>query len=203
MNPPDGQTPLDYLNQIAPQTPKRAGFGLNLKTVLLIGGILIVLVVILAVVVSSTSNGPQTNWQRLAARLNTTETISNTANTNIKNSQLRSLNSELKIYITNTERDLGTRLTALNIKTSDTPEQLALEEANTPMFERLEVGRLNAKYDSTYAREMAFQLGTILALYQLMFNEARTEADKAFISAAYENLKPTQEGIANFSASNE
>lgn len=203
MNPQNGQTSLDYLNQIAPEAPKPAGFGLNIKTVALIGGALIVLVIIISIIAAAAGNNPKSDWERLSARLSATEAVTAKANTLIKNSQLRSTNSNLKLYITNTKRDLAPILVEKGIDVEKLPENTVAKENGTGMTERLETGRLNAKYDSTYAREMSYQLGTILALYQRLNSSSRSTADKEFLATAFENLKPTQESIANFSASNE
>ncbi len=203
MNPRNGQTSLDYLNQIAPEAPKPKRFGLNLKTVLIVSAVLMIIVIIASLFASLSANSPKNDWQRLSAKLTATEAVTSKANSIIKNSQLRSINSNLKLYITNTKRDLNPKLVTLGVDVEKLPENIVAKENGTGMTERLETGRLNAKYDSTYAREMAYQLGTILALYQKLYASSNSAADKEFLGAAYENLKPTQESIANFSASNE
>ena len=203
MNPPNGQNPLDYLNQIAPQAPKKQGFGLNLKTVIIGAAGLLVLIILISVIAMLVGNSPKTDWERLSLRLATTETIAEDSDKIIKNSQLRSMNSEIKLYITDTTRDLTARLEAKNIDPTKASTTLVTTEANAAMLDRLESGRLNAKYDSTYAREMTYQLGTILALYQKLNSSTNSTADKEFLANAYENLAPIQERLADFSASSE
>lgn len=84
MNPPNGQTPLDYLNQIAPEMPKKPGFGLNLRTVVFFGGIAVVLVIILVIIVSVVTNARKEPWQQLSVRLATTQTITDDATKNLR-----------------------------------------------------------------------------------------------------------------------
>lgn len=200
---PNGQTPLDYLNQIAPQAPKKQGFGLNLKTVVIVAGGLLVLTLIIGIIAGLVGSGPATDWQRLSLRLATTEAIAEDSDALIKNSQLRSINSEIKLYITDTNRDLTTRLEAKKIDPEKASDTIIAAEANADMLDRLESGRLNAKYDSTYAREMTYQIGTILALYQKLNSSTNSAADKEFLANAYENLAPIQQRLTNFSASSE
>lgn len=200
---PNGQTPLDYLDQIAPQPPKKRGFGLNVKTVAIAAGGLLALLLIIGIVAGVASNSPASDWQRLSLRLVTTETIAEDSDAIIKNSQLRSINSEIKLYITDTTRDLNARLEAKKIDPEKASDTVVAAEANADMLDRLESGRLNAKYDSTYAREMTYQLGTILALYQKLNNSTNNSADKDFLANAYKNLASIQERLADFSASSE
>lgn len=203
MNPPNGQTPLDYLNQIAPQAPKQKKFGLNLRTVLIGGIILVVLVIILSIAAGAIVNSRKDPWQQLSARLTTTKGIVDDASKKLKNSQIRSANSDLKLYLTNTQRDLTPQLTELNIKTDALSDSIVAEEKRTAMIKRLEDARLNAKFDSTYAREMNYQLSTLLALYQKMYAAGGTTSQRTYLKSAYDNLAPIHQSIADFSASNE
>lgn len=203
MNPNNGQTPLDYLNQIAPQTTKSSGFKLNIRTVIIISIVLVIIVSILAAIGSSAGSSRKTPWQQLSARLTTTQTIANESTTKLKNSQLRSLNSDLKLYLTNTKRDLTAPLAFNEVNAEKLPEKLVADEAATEMNKRLEDGRLNAKFDSTYAREMSYHLSTILALYQELYSSSKNADVKKFLNSAYDNLLPTQEALSNFSATSE
>lgn len=200
---PSNQAPLDYLNQIAPTEQKKAPFSLNIKTIIVFAAIAVVLVIILSVVASSIGNSRKDPWVSFAARLDTTGLVAEGATNNLKNSQLRSLNSDVKIYISNTKRDLQTPLTGMALDPAKLPATIVAKEAGEDMKLRLETGRLNAKFDSTYAREMSYQLATLLALLQQMYSATNDAENKAFLTTAYDNLAPTQEAIANFSASNE
>jgi len=71
------------------------------------------------------------------------------------------------------------------------------------MKQRLEVGRLNAKFDSTYAREMTYQVATILALLQQLYSAGAGPQTQAFLKTAYNNLEPTYTALSKLSASNE
>ena len=200
---PSNQAPLDYLNQIAPTEARKSPFKLGPKLFIIIGIVLVLIVIVLSVAVNNINNSRREPWQTLSARLDTTEKIATASTDTIKNSQLRSLNSDVKIYLTNTKRDLQTPLTAQSIKATELPATITTQEANTDMTARLETGRLNAKFDSTYAREMSYQLATVLTLLQKLYASSGSDANKTFLKTAYDNLAPTQKAIAEFSASNE
>lgn len=203
MNPNNGQTPLDYLNQIAPQAPKKPLFTLNLRTIIFGVIALLVLVIIIANVGSAIGNASKSPWQQFSARLAATTQIVDSSSGKIKNSQLRSLNSDLKLYLTNTQRDLATPLGELGINPEKLPASITKQESSEAMLARLEDGRLNAKYDSTYAREMSYQLATTLALLQQLYKSNVGPKTKQFLEDAYSNLAPTYATISEFSASNE
>lgn len=203
MNPDNGQTPLDYLNEISPEAPKKPIFRLNLRTIIIGAIILLILVIILVNVSSAIGNASKAPWQQFSARLTATAEIVDSSSDKIKNSQLRSLNSDLKLYITNTQRDLAKPLGELGINPERLPDSILKKESNEDMMTRLEDGRLNAKYDSTYAREMSYQLATLLALLQQLYKTNVGPQTKQFLNDAYSNLGPTYEAIADFSASNE
>ena len=203
MNPQNGQTPLDYLNQISPQGPKKPLFALNMRTVLLGALIAVILIIIIASIGGALTSARKDPWSRFAARLNATSTIVDSSTAKIKNSQLRSINSDIKLYITNTQRDLATPLAKMDIDSAKLPENIVAQESTAAMAERLEDGRLNAKFDSTYAREMSYQLATILSLLQELYASAGQAETKEFLEAAYNNLEPAYKTVSDFSASNE
>lgn len=203
MNPQNGQTPLDYLNQIAPQAPKKPIFALNLRTIIFAALIFIVLIIIIANVGSALANSRKEPWERFSARLTATAVVVDSSTDNIKNSQLRSLNSDLKLYITNTQRDLATPLQGVGVNAAKLPASVVSKESTEAMLARLEDGRLNAKFDSTYAREMSYQLATTLALLQQLHKSNVGPQTKQYLADAYANLAPTYEAISEFSASNE
>ncbi len=204
MNPQQpGQSPLDYLNQISPTATRRSPLNSKLAFFIIIGIVAVIVVTIVAIVVNATNASQKDPRARLVVVLNSTEEIANESSSKLKSSQLRSLNSSLKLYVTNTERDMPTYLTKANIDPKKLPQAIVQAEANNGMAERLENGRLNAKYDSTYAREMGYQTATILSLLQQLYSQSNSTSTKEFLSNAYDNLQPTQKALADFSAVNE
>lgn len=201
--PPRGNTSLDYLNEIAPSSTKKPLFEMNLKTIIIGAVGAIILIIIISAIAGSLGGGKKEPWQRLSARLTATYAVVDKAGVNIKNSQLRSLNGNVKIFITNTQRDLGPTLARLEVDTKKIPASITTSENGTGMDTRLEDGRLNAKYDSTYVREMTYQLSRILSLLKQLYTSSGNATTKEFLQTTYNSLEPTYKAISEFSASNE
>ena len=200
--PPTPQAPLptDYLNQIAPQTPKKPLFTFGIKQLILIGAGLVVLVIILAIVIGSITGSKKDPVEHLAARLTATQAVANDAQANLKSSQLRSANSNLKLYMTNTNRDIVAPLMAVGINSAKISKSITTAESTAALSARLEDARLNAVYDATYAREMAYQLGTTLTLMNQIYKSTGSASLKTFLKSAYTNLQPIQETFSNYSS---
>lgn len=203
MNPQNGQTPLDYLNEIAPQAPKRPIFQLNLKTIIIGAVLAVVLISIIALVVGGIANGRKQPWETLSARLATTQSLADDATGKLKDSRIRSINSDLKLYLTNTRRDSATPLTRAGIDSAKLSPSVIAAESGAAVSTRLEDARLNARFDSTYAREMSFQLATLLSLYQELYGSASQTETKTYLQGAYDNLAPIQKSFSDYSAANE
>lgn len=194
---------MNYLDQIAPQQQKKPLFALNLRSILILGGALVVLVIILVTISNLFGSSRLEPWQQLSARLATTAATADSATASIKNNRLKSINSELKIYMVNTQRDMTAPLQTLKIDPAKLPASVVTQENGEAMMQRLEDARLNAKYDSTYAREMTYQLSTILALLSELYNSNPSTATKASLEKAYASLEPIQKNLASYSASTE
>ena len=203
MSPNNQPVPLDYLDQIAPVQQKQHIFGFNLKTVLLIGSTLVILVIILSAAVSSVSNSRNELWQHLYARLNSLSTIVDDGTSKLKDGQLRTANSDLRLYVTNTSRDLDARLTALDINKKKIPEKITTSESSDKILEELEDARLNAKYDSAYSRETSYVLATMLSLLKQLSVSDKSAKNREFAQTAYTNLEPIYKTISEYSAENE
>jgi hypothetical protein len=200
MEPTQPQQPIsiDYLNQIAPQAPKKK---MPLSRIqLIIVGIVAVAFIIIMILVAAVGGGSTKSLQQLAARLQSTEKIASSASTLIKNTQLSALNSNLKIYLTNTNRDIAAPLLKDNIDVTKLDKTIVANAAGTDVTVRLEDARLNAVYDSTYAREMAYRLDTIVSLMSQIEHSTSNSGLKLFLDNALTNLLPTQKAFADFNA---
>lgn len=205
MNSNNRQTadPLAYLNQIAPKKSRKMDF-LNDKKIriiaILIGAALITAVfIVIAGVVSKNDGGISSH---LAAKLLSTEDTVDKATSILKNTELRALNSNLKIYLTDTNRDIKTILSDEGIIVSKISDEIKSAESNTEILATLEEARLNAIYDRIYANEMAYQLNTILTMMREIQTSTKNSDMRDFLTSAIKNLEPTQIQFANFNAVN-
>lgn len=150
MNPEQNQYPVDYLNQIAPQVQKPV---MNKKGVFVLIGAVIFLLIIAVFAITSSGNGPVEKMQTLAARLKTLHTIATSSQKNIKSGALRSANSNLSIYLANTNRDIVAPLSKNGVNTKSINSSIEKKEKGEALTKTLEDARLNAIFDRTYARE--------------------------------------------------
>lgn len=190
--------PYDYLDQIAPKTTKPGMFKPGPKLFALIGGVLVIIVIILSITVNTIVGARQQPLQKLPARLTATETVVSDAQVNLKSSQLRSLNSSLRLYLTNVNRDIGGVLGPAGVDVTKLSQSIKDQESTTELTDRLEDARLNGVYDRTYAREMAYKLATILTLLQEIYAGNYSSDVKAFAKEMYASLQTTQEGFDNY-----
>lgn len=193
------QQPADYLDRIAPKSlPKKGSF---YKRPIIIGSIGLIIIMMIVLIIGVMRGGINST-EKLAARLITTESTADGATSKIKSTQLRALNSELKIYLTNTIRDIEPILTKENVKINKLDEKVTASESSDKMLANLEDARLNAIYDRTYAREMAYQLDTVLTLMHQISSKTRNKDLQNFLENSQTNLEPTQKQFADFNAAN-
>lgn len=193
------QSSLDYLNQIAVQAPKKKPFFIN-KLVLIGGGLTIA--VVIAIIIANVISSGIKPIERLAARLVATSGIVDDSTSKVQSSQLRTFNGNLKIYLTNTIRDITPILTKQNININKLNPKATSAESNTSTLATLEDARLNAVYDRTYAREMSYKLATIIALIRQISGSTGNKDLKTFLDNADTNLDPIQKQFSDFNAAN-
>jgi len=193
-------TPVDYLNQIAPKNTSKNSLFSN--KIIFFGIIAIISLIVIMIIGSIFSNGGVDKSELLATRLNLTEKVADDATTKIKSSQLLSYNSELKIFLTNTISQLKPILSGRNINVESPSKSALSNESTDELMATLEDARLNAIYDRTYAREMAYRLEITLSLMQEVYSSTSDNALKSALTDAYNNLKPTQKSFADFNAAN-
>lgn len=195
------QVPHDYLNQIAAPAPVKTMNPFLLWG--LIGGLLALAVIVL-IAVSSASSGPSaSSLTAVAAKLSNLSVVSKNAQKNIQSSELRTLNSNLTLSLTNTNRDLAGPLTAKGIDLKDKKDESVVTAAkeSEALSKRLENARLNAVYDRTYAREMLYSLRTLRSDMTVLYKQSRDKGLKATLSTTDDNLAPVIEGLSNFNGS--
>lgn len=204
MYPNDNQqiNPVDYLDQIAPKTPKKMDF-LKKKPVVI--GVIVLLVfmviMIIAAIAGSVSSGTEP-LKNLGIRLEGTKEIVDLAQPNIRSTKLRALNSNLSLYLTNATLDYGPIAKAYEIDIKKISDNTMLAESNSKTLDKLEDARLNAEYDLTYAREMTYKLDTVLLLMR-QINKATKDKDlKIFLGDGIKNLEPIQKQFSEYNTAN-
>lgn len=194
--PSNGQYPIDYLNQIAPETKKSGPSNRLLVLVVIIGAVLALIVG--AMMVLGSGNKPTNASQTLAARLQMLETVAEKSQKNIKSSTLRGINSNLNIFLASANRDIVTPLTNAGIDVKALDKSIVAQENGAKLTASLEDARLNADFDNTYAREMSFQLATVDALMDEIYSKTNSKTMKTFLVDTNDNLQPIKKQLDQF-----
>lgn len=197
---PNTQAPIDYLNQIAPQ-PKRPGVDKR-AVVAVVAIIVTVLTIVIGflIFISNSAAGPKTSMVTLAARMQAMQEVSDKAQKNIKSSQLRSVNSNLKILLANANRDIAAPLAIEKIDVTKLDKTAVAKEKADKITATLEDARLNATFDDTYAREMGFKLATIAVLMQQISEQSKSKSMQEFLLETDENLQPIKQQLESFNS---
>jgi uncharacterized protein YpmB len=201
MYPDENQYSIDYLNQIAPAA-KKPGMSNKLMIIIISLGVALVLIVGL-MVFSSSSAGPTQDMETLAARLQTLQTISDSSQKTIKSSNLRSTNSTLTLFLTNANRDIVTPLAKNQVDVKKLSKTIVAAENGSKLTATLENARLNAVYDGTYAREMSYQLATVVALMKKIYTSSSSKSMKDFLNSTDSNLQPIKNQFDTFNPVND
>lgn len=192
--------PIDYLDSISTVPKKPAGAASDkLFFGVIIGAVVIILAVIGLVIATG---GPSTadELSRLSVRLENLQEISDESRTVVVSSSLRATNANLSLALTNANRDIQEPLAANGINPEKISSSITEAEDTTELKEKLEDARLNAIYDRTYAREMSYELETLLVLITQLEDKTRNEEQKEFLSTLRSSLEPLQKQFSNFSA---
>ncbi len=201
MHPENNQyfPPPNYLDQIAPKSVKQPNV-IQKRPIVFAVALLIVALLMFSLISALTPDKTKTS-QQLAARLVATEQVTEDAAEKIKNNKLRAINSNLKLNLLNMIKNIDVPLAEQKLSVEKLNKKISESESNTDMLAVLENARLNAVYDQTYAREMAYKLSTILSLMKSVDKDTDSKSMKDFISDAYKNLEAIQQQFAQFDSS--
>lgn len=194
------QNPADYLDQIAPSTQNNNW--ILSKKPLFIGLIIALGLLIIISAVSIFSKNTATT-ARLAVRLTNTQTLVKNETKNVKSTQLRATNANLASFLTNAIREVEPFLAKEGIKIKSIDKKIIISEADTELIAVLEDARLNATFDRTYSREMAYKLETIITLMNQISKSSNSKSLKTHLGASVENLTPIKKSFSDFNNNND
>ena len=202
MNPNQQDRSIDYLNQIAPKT--KAPLFANKWIPIGLGAL--VLLGIIIIVVGSIHRQPNLTTQvtDLYARLQTLQTISSTEQNSLKDTQLRATNSSLTLILNNSSTDAAAFLKGASNNIQIPQEIQKSEKAYLDtLTNKFNYARLNVELDSTYAREMAYQLNVVHTMMNSIYQQKPSKALSDMLVDTNNKLEPLQQTFANFSGAKE
>jgi len=198
MQPNQPQMPIDYLNQIAPEQ-KKPGVNTKLFLGIIVGAVVLVIILIIAIA----SSGKTDSLLTLALRLEATQKIADDAQKDLKSSSLRTSNSSLLVYLTNTNRNIAEPLAKNNIDIKKIDKKIIAKESGAELTAVLDDAKLNAVFDRTYAREMSYRLEKISVLMATSYKKAKSASVKTFLETSDKDLQLLKKEFAEFNASQE
>ena len=135
----------------------------------------------------------------IAAQLSALQTTTGDATENIQDSSLRTLNSSLSLALTNINHDIVDAISALEASTDEKDKNvMAVTSQIDELSTALEDARLNAVYDRTYAREIAYYLKTLHSEMNALYTATQKTKVRTFLSTADKNLSPFVDEFANY-----
>lgn len=194
------QYSIDYLNEIAPP-PQKQGMS-NKLFLFAVGGGLLLAISVGLMLLTGGGGGPKEDMQTLAARMQTLQVIASDSQKTIKNGDLRSTNSNLSILLANANRDITEPLMNNDVDVKKLDKTIMAKESGEELKQTLEDARLNAVFDRTYAREMAYQLDTLAALMKEIYTSTKSKSLKDFLLNTDKNLQPIKKQFTDFNAAN-
>jgi hypothetical protein len=197
--PSTPQYSIDYLNQIAPAPAKKNLFG-NRLLVAIAGGGLVLVLLVGALSLLSGGSGPTKNMQTFAARVQTLEKIVSSAQKNIKSNDLRATNSNLSIFLANTDQGMTDPLEKNGVSVTKLDKTITTAESGTDLSAKLEDARLNAVFDRTYSREMSYQLTALETLMKTIYGETKSKSMKSYLQTTDDSLVPIKKQFDTFNA---
>ncbi len=197
MQPDDHQYPTNYLDTIAAQPQVKTVNPVVLWA--MIGGVLVLAVAVLFAVLGAGAS-PTDKLTRFGARLSDLQTVSSESQEKIKSDELRTLNSNLTLILTNANRDLKQPFASLGIKLEDKKQRSVTTVAaeTKQLNDRLEDARLNAIFDRTYAREMSFYIKQLRTEMRELHAGTKDKELKEVLETTDSNLSPLLTGFSDF-----
>lgn len=189
---------VDYLDQIAPPPPRQSFMSGSFGKIIIILGVIFVFAVSLIIALGGQKKTATT--EAMAAKLENISRVVTEQQKDLKSINLTNANTNLRIWMTNTERETNELLVRAEVKKSSWNKEMVAEQKKlrTDLTEKFENARLNAKLDRVYAQEMAYQTELLITELETIGSKTPGAAFKEYASSAIENLKPINEAFAKF-----
>lgn len=190
------ETPLEYLNSIsAPAQTKTIN---PLFLWLGIGGFLVLIIVLGASLLFGGKETVAERFNAVSYRIESVQDLTKTSSKKIKSSQLLAANGSLSTILNGANAELQ----QLNPSPSKKPVKLQKDSPLVTEFStvtaKLEDARLNARFDTSYAREMSYQISKIMSENKVIGDETRSAPLKEYLETLNKDLAGLNKQFAAF-----
>lgn len=190
---------IEYLNEISGANAAQTG-GPS-KLVMIIAGVVGLLAVILFAVMLFAS-GPSASDKAtdVYLRIQTLESLASESQDDLRNNDLRAINSGLALQLTNSLNDLQEPLGNAGVDTGKISKNSSGAETAyaSAIQSDFDDAKLNVQLDNTYAREMSYQLETLRAMMQSTYDATSSASLKEALDNTDKQLAPFREKLSNF-----
>lgn len=190
---------IEYLNQISGANAAQTG-GPS-KLVMIIAGVVGLLAVLLFAVMLFAS-GPSASDKAtdVYLRIQTLESLASESQDDLRNNDLRAINSGLALQLANSLNDLQTPLGNVGVDAGKiSKDSSSAENAYAASIQSdFDDAKLNVQLDNTYAREMSYQLETLRAMMQSTYDATNSASLKEALDNTDKQLAPFREKLADF-----
>ncbi|HTK39261.1 MAG TPA: hypothetical protein VL362_00165 [Patescibacteria group bacterium] len=196
---PQPEYSVEYLNQLAGETASKPG-GPS-KIVMLIAGVVGLLALVLfAFMVFAGGPSAADKASSIYVRLQTLQSLANDNQKQLRNNDLRAINSGLSLQLTNAATALEEPLANIGVNTKKLPKSLQTKEATykSNVQSQFDDAKLNVRLDSTYTREMTYQLESLHAMLQSAYKATSSKSLKDYLKTTDAQLAPFIDKLSSF-----
>jgi hypothetical protein len=193
---PPPQFDSNYLDQISTPVQQK-----TLNPMLLwamIGGVVLAVVVLALVLLSSGAPSQTERVANLLARTQSLKTLTQDSVKTVKDSKLRAANGSLTTILSGMENEFTTYLTSSGEKTQKRPSNDPIAAEFATVSGKLEEARLNERFDTVYAREIAYQIKKIRSEFSTIYDGIKSESFKEILEKEDKNLEDLSTDFAAF-----
>lgn len=153
-----------------------------------------------SIIIAFSGQDNTADLQQIAVRLENFSKTTKTVDKNIKSKNLSTINSDLRIWMTNAQLDAEKLLAQAEVKKTQYDKEMISEEnaIMTDLDEKFEDARLSARLNRVYASTMATETEKLINLYNVMAKKSAAQAIRDYAKNASKNLSPIQERFEKY-----
>ena len=193
--PQNTGAPIDYLNQIS--GPQKVNTVNPLLLWGVIGGVLLIAIAAIFALVGSSNKGP--DIASAAQRIQMLQTATESNQSRLSSSKLRTYNTALDTILRNSEREAMGLLSEGEAKSF---KKTLKDSPIKPEFDKLAAtlndARLNNVLDRVYSREITYHINLLLRDLRIISKSKSSKSIRAFVDDTERNIDPILKQFTEF-----
>ena len=190
------ENPMDYLNSISAPTKTKMINPLFLW--LGIGGVLLIVLVLASTLLFGGRETGVERYNNLSFRIQSLQALTKSSSKAIKSSKLLAINGSLSTILNSAVPELQKLSASTDTKVAKPVKDSPLLVEFSTLSAKLEDARLNVRFDTTYAREVSYQISKLRSEIKIVTNETRSAGLKLYLETLDTDLKNLNEQFSTF-----